>query len=247
MTWLCAHGVAQRLQDDERAFHLEVAALTLGPGSRKAIVGPSGSGKTTAMDLLALASRPYRADSFLLIEADGAAVDLAGMHDGHGDRAAAVRARKFGYALQAGVLLPFLTIGENLLLAQQLAGVDDRAFARELLAEFGVPAPFSTMPSALSVGQRQRVAIARALAHKPSFLFADEPTASLDPEAARRTLGTCLDILMSRDAAALIITHDIDLARDLDFEIVPVTPHSEDGLVSAVIDDCSPPPGMEAQ
>jgi putative ABC transport system ATP-binding protein len=103
------------------------------------------------------------------------------------------------------------------------------------------------MPSALSVGQRQRVAIARALAHKPSFLFADEPTAALDPDAARRTLGTCLDILMACDAAALIITHDIDLARELDFDVVPVAAHSDEGLVSAVIDDASLPPTMEQQ
>ena len=228
-------------------FHLEVAALTLGPRSRKAIVGPSGSGKTTAMDLLALASRPYKADSFMLVEQDGSAVDLADIHNGAGDRAAAIRARKFGYALQAGVLLPFLTVGENVLLAQQLAGVDDPAFARELLGEFGITASLSTMPSALSVGQRQRVAIARALAHKPSFLFADEPTAALDPEAARRTLGTCLDILMAHDAAALIITHDIDLARELDFEVVPVVAHSGEGVVSAVIDDSSLPPILESQ
>src|SRR5882724_6759058 len=179
MTWLCAHGVAQTLEDGERTFHLDIAALSLGPGMRKAIVGPSGSGKTTAMDLLALAGRPRSAESFLLIGDDGETIDLGWSARDRRDHAAAVRARYFGYVLQTGLLLPFLTIGENILLAQKLVGTDDRDFAQSLLDELGITAPFSTMPSALSVGQRQRVAVARALAHKPQFLFADEPTAAL--------------------------------------------------------------------
>lgn len=247
MTWLCAHGVTQILEDGERTFHLEIAALSLGPRSRKAIVGPSGSGKTTAMDLLALAGRPRTADSFLLIGQDGNALDLGHRlgRDRH-DRLAAVRARYFGYVLQTGMLLPFLTIGENVLLAQKLAGMRDHAFARDLLDALGISAPLSTFPSALSVGQRQRVAVARALAHKPHFLFADEPTAALDPEAARRTLGTCLDIAETIGTATLVITHDVDLARELDFELVEIDAAVRDGLVSARIDDGTEPPAEEA-
>ena len=243
MSWLFAHGVTQVLEDDERTFHLNIAALTLGPGMRKAIVGPSGSGKTTAIDLLALAGRPQSAESFLLVEPDGRTIDLGRrLARRRSDPVAWIRARYFGYVLQTGLLLPFLTIGENILLAQKLAGMKDRAFARELLSEFGITAPFSTMPSALSVGQRQRVAVARALAHRPRFLFADEPTAALDPESARRTMGTCLDIAMSQNSAVLVITHDLALARELDFEIVYISATTHDGIVTAIIDDGTKPP-----
>jgi putative ABC transport system ATP-binding protein len=251
MLWLCAHGVEQRLEDGQRSFELEIAALTLGPGARKAIVGPSGSGKTTAMDLLALAGRPRSARSFLLVGENGESFDL-GRLSGDGDRMAWLRARNFGYVLQTGMLLPFLTVGENVLLAQRIAGVSDPAFARALLDELGIDAAFSTMPSALSVGQRQRVAVARALAHRPRFLFADEPTASLDPDAARRTLGTCLDIAAAANAAVLVITHDLELVQELDFDIVRIatevrageegTSPVRGGTVRAIIDDGSVPP-----
>lgn len=247
--WLCAHGVTQVLEDGERSFHLDIAALTLGPGTRKAIVGRSGSGKTTAMDILALAGRPRSAESFLLIDGPGASGEPSESFDlgrllrsSRRDVAASIRARHFGYVLQTGMLLPFLTIGENILLQQRLAGTTDKAFARALLDELGITAGFETMPSALSVGQRQRVAVARAMAHKPRFMFADEPTASLDPEAARRTLGTCLDIAASHKAAVLVITHDLALARELDFEVVELDTHVHGNAVHATIDDGSPRP-----
>jgi putative ABC transport system ATP-binding protein len=247
MTWLCAHGVAQTLQDGQRTFHLDIAAMTLGPGMRKAIIGPNGSGKTTAMDLLALAGRPRTAESFLLIGEDGNTLDL-GQRLGRDrrDRLAAVRGRYFGYVLQTAMLLPFLTIGENILLAQSLAGVRDRTFARELLDELGIPMPFSTFPSALSVGQRQRVAVARALAHKPKFLFADEPTSALDQEMAPRTMGICLDIAAAIGAAVLVITHDHELVRKLDFDIVEIATRTEGAVVTALLDDGSAPPQQAA-
>jgi putative ABC transport system ATP-binding protein len=242
--WLYAHGVAKTLVDSERCFHLHVAALTLGPGMRKAIVGPSGSGKTTAMDILALASRPEAAGSFLLIDAHGDVIDLGRPKSWMHDEVARLRARHFGYVLQTGMLLPFLTIGENILLSQKFAGIREPDFAREILDALGITAPLSTLPAALSVGQRQRIAVARALAHKPSFLFADEPTAALDRESARRTLGTCLDIATANRTGVLVITHDMALAEELDFELVPIQTAIEGSAIRATIDDGSTAPSM---
>jgi putative ABC transport system ATP-binding protein len=238
MTSLRASGIVHALADRERTFTLVIPAFTLSPGDRKAIVGRSGSGKTTAMNLLGLANTPQSADSLLLVGDDGTVVDVgprAG--DSAGNRMARLRADNFGYVLQTGMLMPFLSIGENVMLGQQLAGRVDRPFARDVLDALGVDAPWGTMPGALSVGQRQRVAIARALAAKPAFILADEPTAALDPVTAHNALGVCIDVAASLSAGVLIITHDAELARQFDFEIVEVGLAAEGNAVWATIDD----------
>jgi putative ABC transport system ATP-binding protein len=243
MTSLHASGIVHALTDRERTFTLAIPAFRLAPGDRKAIVGRSGSGKTTAMNLLGLAKTPQAAGSLLLVGDDGTVVDVgprAG--DGASNRLARLRADNFGYVLQTGMLLPFLTIGENVMLGQQLAGRVDQAFARDVLEALGIDAPWKTMPGALSVGQRQRVAIARALASKPAFILADEPTAALDPVTAHNALGICVDVAASLSAGVLIITHDAELARQFDFEIVEVALAAEGNAVWATIDDGSAAP-----
>ncbi|WP_372423391.1 ABC transporter ATP-binding protein [Salinarimonas chemoclinalis] len=219
MSLLAVRNAMRILTDGRRTFEVWIEDLVLGPGMRKAIVGPSGSGKTTAMDMLALASAPDGCDRLVLQETGRRPVDLLRYSAG---RLSRVRARRFGYVLQTSGLLPFLTIGENVALPQRLAGRGDRREIRRLLAALDLDVPLSTMPSELSVGQRQRVAIARALAHHPDFVFADEPTAALDPASAARVMHLLTELAAQRGAAVLVISHNVELMEAHGFEILPV-------------------------
>lgn len=234
-------GVSRRLRDGERQFDLIIDRFCLQPGDRKALVGPSGCGKTTAMDLLALASMPDNAVELRLDGGElGMTVDIAaiaGSKRQHG-ALARVRARYFGYVLQTASLFPFLSVGGNIELAQQMAGRIERPLIEDLLVQLGLRDLRKAMPADLSVGQQQRVAIARALAHRPNFLLADEPTAALDPASARTALQLCCDI-MAGNGAILAVTHDADLASDLGFEIVLLQSQSDAVSTVTHIDDGS--------
>ena len=240
MATLRALGVSRQLRDGERQFSLAIDRLCLSPGDRKALVGPSGCGKTTAMDLLALASLPDRARVLEIEEATGAHVDVAALI-GNGTHASLgrLRAKHFGYVLQTASLFPFLSVHENVGLAQHFAGRIDRALVDELLEALGLGRLGRARPSDLSVGQQQRVAVARALAHRPNFLLADEPTAALDPASARAALQLCCDVVERSNGAFLMITHDSDLARDLGFRLVSLNSQSNELGTSTSIDDGS--------
>ena len=237
MTVLTARNVSRQLRDGEREFKLTIENLRLGPGDRKAIVGPSGCGKTTAMDLLALASRPDTADVLLLEGADGTVDAAALLARGRHGELSALRARYFGYVLQTSALFPFLTVGENIELSQRFAGRREPELVDQLLEALGIPNVRRAWPDALSVGQRQRVAVARALAHRPAFLLADEPTAALDPTSARTTLGICLEVMAIYNGSMLIITHDLSLAREMGFDIVELEASSSERSTIARVDD----------
>lgn len=240
MAKLTARGVSRQLRDGERQFDLMIDRFCLQPGDRKALVGPSGCGKTTAMDLLALASTPDTAFELRLdVAEEEMSVDIAAMvGKGRHGVLARLRAQHFGYVLQTASLFPFLSVGANVELAQQMAGRIDRPLIDDLLARLGLRDLRKAMPADLSVGQQQRVAIARALAHHPDFLLADEPTAALDPASARTALQLCCDI-MAGNGAVLAITHDADLASDLGFEIVPLQSRSDASGTVTHIDDGS--------
>jgi len=235
-TWLSAEGIVRRLDDAERRFELRLPSLTLGPGDRVAIVGPSGSGKTTALDVLALASPPDAAASFRLASHGGPMVDLLDLFARRADTTlASLRARHFGYILQTHALMPFLTIAENIEVSMRLAGRHEPGRAAMLLRALDLDIPLRALPTALSVGQRQRVAVARALAHRPSFLIADEPTASLDPASAERTLQACLDLVAESGAGMLLVTHDRALAEENGFTILQVDVERRPGAVVSTV------------
>lgn len=236
MAQLKIRNAIRRLADGQRSFELTIKALTLGPRDRKAIVGPSGSGKSTAMDMIGLASLPDRIGDMTLELDSGQRLNLANYSQ---EQLAKVRRRRFGYVLQGASLFPFLSIGANVLLSQRLARRFDRRFAIECLRKLNITAPMATMPQALSVGQRQRVAIARSIAHRPSFLLADEPTAALDPENARRALSLLVELAQEQGTALLIVTHDRELVADCGFDFISLGLQEDGGRFLSAIDDGS--------
>ena len=140
------------------------------------------------------------------------------LEKGQPAEAARLRAAAIGYVLQTGGLLPFLTVCQNLMVADPLGQYPrDELPARikELAEKLDICATLHEWPGDLSVGQRQRAAILRAIIKKPTVLLADEPTSNLDPDTSKRTLGLLCDLAREAKAAVLVVSHDHALIQEL--------------------------------
>lgn len=184
--------------------------LTVAAGEVVALVAPSGAGKSTLLHIAGLLDTP-----------DAGRVRIAGEEmTGLGDRRrTAVRREQVGFIYQFHHLLPEFTAAENIVLPQLANGVPRaRAEARalDLLTRVGVGERASHRPAALSGGEQQRVAFCRALANEPRLLLADEPTGNLDPGTSDRVFGALMDLVRGTGLAALIATHNLDLAARMD-------------------------------
>ncbi|MFI5801772.1 ABC transporter ATP-binding protein [Streptomyces sp. NPDC051561] len=174
--------------------------LVLPRGGFTAVMGPSGSGKSTFLQCAAGLDRPTSGDVLLGGES------IAGLRE---DRLTELRRSRIGFVFQSFNLLPSLTVAQNVLLPQRLAGVrQDRRRAQELLTEVGLPEHGDRRPGQLSGGQQQRVAIARALITGPEVVFADEPTGALDTRSAHEVLGLLRRAVDVMGATVVMVTHD---------------------------------------
>jgi lipoprotein-releasing system ATP-binding protein len=212
---------ALRLDNLERRFIqgevelsvLRGASLTLMPGEIIALTGPSGSGKSTLLQIAGLLERP-----------DGGEVTVSGRQCGQMndlDRTA-MRRSELGFVYQFHHLLPEFTALENIILPQMLAGVSKRTArdrAMTLLGLVGLEERARHRPAELSGGEQQRVAIARALANEPRVLLADEPTGNLDEQTADRVFEFLQEAVQRSGVAALIATHNTDLAGRMDRQV----------------------------
>ncbi|MGG7567332.1 ABC transporter ATP-binding protein [Rhodovulum sp. DZ06] len=212
---LAIEGLRHELGDASRRFRLRVDALHVAPGEMVVLSGASGSGKSTLLEMIGLVRRP-QVPGLFRIGAGAEAADAAALF-ARGDREglARLRAEKLGFLLQSGGLAPFLTVSENLALAQQAAGRPDRALADAVLEALELGGLGGAWPRALSVGQRQRAALARAIVHRPALVLADEPTAALDPPNKARVAELLSALAEGFGAAVLVATHETHVFDDL--------------------------------
>ena len=189
---------------------LEGAELQIDRGELVALVAPSGAGKSTLLHLAGLLERPNSGQLTIGGTECGALVDSARTR---------MRRLDIGFIYQFHHLLPELDARENIALPQRIAGRSrDAANVRadQLLDYLGIGPRATHRPSELSGGEQQRVAIARAVANQPKLLLADEPTGNLDPSTSELVFNALTDLVRSTGLAALIATHNHELAAQMD-------------------------------
>ncbi len=212
------HDVPLHLKTVERTYRTDAgelpvlrgADLALKAGEIVALVAPSGTGKSTLLHVAGLLERPDAGDVIVAGRSAGTLPDSARTE---------IRRNFIGFVYQFHHLLREFTAAENVMLPQLAAGVsrtDAKARAEELLRAFGLGERIEHPPGKLSGGEQQRVAIARALANQPSVLLADEPTGNLDVGTSGVVFRELLSIVRNQGVAALIATHNPDLAAQMD-------------------------------
>ncbi len=180
------------------------------PGEIVALVGPSGAGKSTLLHICGLLDRP----------STGAVIvggrDVSKLED---RERTALRRTEVGFVYQFHHLQPEFSAMENVMMPQLIAGRRRgaaSAHAQALLNRLGLAERMRHRPGQLSGGEQQRVAIARAVANGPRLLLADEPTGNLDPETSEVVFDELLDLARNQGLSALIATHNLALADQMD-------------------------------
>jgi len=208
---LLLNGVERRFRTGEGSLYvLRGVDLAIGPGEIVALVAPSGAGKSTLLHVAGLLER-----------ANGGTVVIVGRNATVLDERARTELRRIfiGFVYQFHHLLPEFNALENAAMPLLIAGRSKREAcerARVLLNALGLGGRLHHRPARLSGGEQQRVAIARALVHRPKLVLADEPTGNLDFETAEVVFGQLLSLVRSEGAAALVATHNPDLAARMD-------------------------------
>ncbi|MBQ1540584.1 MAG: ABC transporter ATP-binding protein [Caulobacteraceae bacterium] len=217
---LSLRGVARTYKTEAGALEvLKGVDIDVRAGEIVGLIGPSGSGKSSLLHAAGLLEHP---DAGRILVEGRDCSDL-------GDRARTrVRLGSIGFVYQFHHLLPEFTAVDNVALPQMIAG-RARSAAREraadLLSQLGLGQRLDHQPAQLSGGEQQRVAIARALANRPRIVLADEPTGNLDPHTSMAVFQNLHDLARATGVAALIATHNMELARYMDRVLALVDGH----------------------
>jgi lipoprotein-releasing system ATP-binding protein len=205
---LTLDGLVRTYRQGEREIRvLTGASAELLGGQLVALVGPSGAGKSTLLHIAGLLEAPDAGRIVVNGRACGA------LSDGERTR---IRRAEMGFIYQFHQLLPEFSALENVVLPQLIRGASRAAAearARDLLGMVGLAERLDHRPAELSGGEQQRTSICRALANQPRLILADEPTGNLDPTTSEGVFHELLQLIERSGVAALIATHNMDLAR----------------------------------
>jgi ABC-type lipoprotein export system ATPase subunit len=174
--------------------------INCGDGEHWLLLGQSGSGKTTLLHLLGGLLSPQNGS----IQVGD--TDISRLSGSSLDK---FRGQNIGIIFQTAHFVKALSVQENLILAQQLAGKKiDKTLITNILQKLNLEHKLKSKTSELSVGEQQRVAIARALVNSPSLILADEPTSALDDKNTAEVINLLEKTASEANATLVIVTHD---------------------------------------
>jgi lipoprotein-releasing system ATP-binding protein len=193
----------------QRGVVLDRLSLEVIEGETIAIMGPSGSGKTTLMNIIGLLDKPDSGEIIFNGES------INGFSE---SKSAEYRNKNIGFVFQDHLLMPYLTVLENIylpMLAQDISSSERQereSHAETIMKRTGIYDLRDKYPFQISGGEAQRVAVVRALINKPSIILADEPTGSLDSKNAGILGDMLLEINRIYGITIILATHSSDLA-----------------------------------
>lgn len=193
---------------------VDKVSLEIPRGCLAVLKGRSGSGKTTLLNMLGALDMPTAGNIYFMGE------DITTWQE---SKRELLRREKVGFVFQSVSLIPMMTAFENVEFALRMAGIKENRKERceECLKMVGLGGRMHHMPQEMSGGEQQRVAIARAVAHRPSIIFADEPTAELDSTTAVNVVNLFKQMVEKEQVTIVMTTHDTSLmgAGDVVFEL----------------------------
>jgi putative ABC transport system ATP-binding protein len=201
-------NLVKTFQDGDKDLEiLKSVSLEIETGKKVAIIGPSGSGKTTLLSIISGLDKPTSGRVII----DG--VDIHSLSE---KDMAVFRNKKISIIFQSFELIQFFTAYENAMLPLSIRNSKNTKEVDDVLEKVGLTHRKHNMPSTLSGGEQQRVAIARAILAGSDIIFADEPTGNLDSVNGKKVLDLLLDVVKKTNKTFVIITHDMNIARQMD-------------------------------
>ena len=193
---------------------LKNVSLTIPTGASVAILGKSGSGKSTLMHAISGLDKPQKGQVII----DGQ--DILQLKSKHVDE---FRAKKIGFIFQSFFVQGNESVVDNVSLPLEIARLPRKKRAHKINAALKAVDLYDKRKNRakdLSGGQKQRLAIARAIVGDPQIIFADEPTGNLDSETGAKVEGLLFDYNKQKGVTLIVVTHDADLAKKCDHQII---------------------------